>query len=127
VKSAEINGMKAATASARAGEWNFLLAVIRFDSNEVYRMIFAVHMLNDDTESGFQNLINSFRRIAPDEASAVKPLHLSMVTAKDGDTSATFAARMTVPDRPLDYFLLLNGLERGAALQPDEIYKIVTE
>ncbi len=123
----EINSMKAATANARAGEWNFLLAVIRFDPNDVYRLIFAVHMVNDDTENGFQNLINSFRRIAPDEASAVRPLRLTLMTAKDGDTSETLAARMVVPDRPLDYFLLLNGLERGASLQAGETYKIVTE
>jgi len=123
----EINTMKAATATARAGEWNFLLAVIRFDPNDVYRLIFAVHMLNDDTETTFQNLINSFRRIAPEEASAVRPLHLTIVTAKDGDTIETFASRMIVPDRPLDYFLLLNGLERGASLQSGEAYKIVTE
>ncbi len=127
VSSTEINTMKAATATARAGEWNFLLAVIRFDPNEVYRMIFAVHMLNEDADTSFRNLINSFRRIAPEEASAVRPLHLALATAKDGDTSEALAAHMTVPDRPLDYFLLLNGLERGAPLRVGEIYKIVTE
>jgi predicted Zn-dependent protease len=127
VATTEINSMKAATATARAGEWNFLLAVIRFNPNDVYRLIFAVHMLNDDTQSAFQSFINSFRRIAPDEASSVRALHLTVVTAKDGDTLDGFAARMTVPDRPLDYFLLLNGVERGASLRTGEAYKIVTE
>lgn len=124
---AEINGMKAATATARAGEWNFLLAVIRFDSNEVYRMIFAVRMLNDDTQVRFQTLINTFRRIAPEEVNTVHPLRLTMAVAKEGDRPETLAARMAVLDRPLDYFLLLNGLERGAALHSNETYKIVTE
>jgi len=127
IATTEVNTMKAATATARAGEWNFLLAVIRFDSNEVYRLIFAVRMLNDDEETTFQTLLRSFRRIAPEEASTVKALHLSIVTAKDGDTAEGLAARMVVPDRPLDYFLLLNGLERGASLQTGENYKIVIE
>ncbi len=34
---------------------------------------------------------------------------------------------MVVPDRPLDRFLVLNGLERGAQLVPGRSYKIVTE
>jgi predicted Zn-dependent protease len=127
VTATEINTMKAATATARAGEWNFLLAVIRFDASEVYRLIFAVRSLNDDAESRFQALINSFRRIAPEEATAVHTLHLTMVVAKDGDSLETLASHMIVPDRPLDYFLLLNGLDRGAALRTGETYKIVTE
>jgi predicted Zn-dependent protease len=127
VAETEINAMKAATATARAGEWNFLLAVIRFDPGEVYRLIFAVRSLNDDAENRFHALINSFRRIAPDEASAVRPLHLTMVTAKDGDSVETLASRMVVPDRPLDHFLLLNGLDRGGSLRAGETYKIVTE
>ena len=127
VASTEINTMKAATATARAGEWNFLLAVIRFDPSEVYRLIFAVRSLNDDAEARFQTLINSFRRIAPEEASAVHPLRLTIVTAKDGDTMETLASRMVVPDRPLDYFLVLNGLDRGGSLHAGETYKIVTE
>jgi predicted Zn-dependent protease len=49
------------------------------------------------------------------------------VTAKDADTAEGLAARMVVPDRPLDYFLLLNGIERGSSLQSSEAYKIVTE
>ncbi len=127
VASTEINTMKAATATARAGEWNFLLAVIRFDPSEVYRLIFAVRSLNDDAEARFQALINSFRRIAPDEASAVHPLRLTMIVAKDGDSVETLASRMVVPDRPLDYFLLLNGIERNGSLRSGETYKIVTE
>ena len=34
---------------------------------------------------------------------------------------------MAVPDRALDRFLVLNGLERGAALVPGQSYKIVVE
>jgi predicted Zn-dependent protease len=37
------------------------------------------------------------------------------------------ARRMMVPDRALDRFLVLNGLERGAQLVPGRSYKIVAE
>jgi len=127
VKATEINGLKAATASARAGEWNFLIAVIRFNSNEVYRIIFAVRSLNDETNAEFDSLTASFHKVTSEEASAVKPLHLSIVPAHDGESEDAFVSRMVVPDRPLDYFLLLNGLDHGTPLKAGESYKIVTE
>jgi predicted Zn-dependent protease len=37
------------------------------------------------------------------------------------------AAQMKVPDRPLDLFLILNGLQAGAQLRPGDRYKIVTD
>jgi Putative Zn-dependent protease len=51
----EINSMPAITASARSGEWNFRLAVIRFADDEVYRMIFATHGLDDAHERPIAN------------------------------------------------------------------------
>jgi predicted Zn-dependent protease len=48
------------------------------------------------------------------------------VTAGAGDTPETLSGRMAT-DRPLERFLLLNGLERGASLQPGQRYKVVVE
>jgi predicted Zn-dependent protease len=127
VKATEINGMKAATAEARAGEWNFMLAVIRFNYDEVYRLIFAVRTADEAASAEFQDLMTSFRKITPEEASAVHPLHLAIVKARDGERLESFAGRMVVPDRPLDYFLLLNGLQPGETPKAGETYKIVTE
>ncbi|MBY0250692.1 MAG: peptidase M48, partial [Methylobacterium organophilum] len=63
--------------------------------------------------------------VAPDEA-VLRPLRLQVVQA--ASTSAEdLARRMAVPDRALDRFLVLNGLERGAALVPGRGYKIVVE
>ena len=126
IQSSEVNGMPAAFADARAGEWNFRLAVIRFDANEVYRLIFATHVLSDDAATRYAEAINSFRRAAPDEASTLHPLHIAIAAPRDGDTAQTLAARM-VADRPLETFLLLNGLDQDGRLQPGERYKIVVE
>jgi predicted Zn-dependent protease len=54
-------------------------------------------------------------------------MRLAITVAKAGDTSETLAARMAVPDRALDYFLLINGLSRGEPLQRSERYKIVVD
>ena len=126
VQPTEINGMPAALAEARAGEWNFRLAVIRFDTNEVYRLIFATHALSDEATKRYAEAINSFRRTAADEGAALHPLRIAIVMAHDGDSAQTFAPRM-ISDQPLDTFLLLNGLEGDGRLQPNERYKIVVE
>jgi predicted Zn-dependent protease len=57
----------------------------------------------------------------------VRPLRLAISVAKPGDTADTLAARMAVPERPLDYFLLINDLARGEPLQRGERYKIIVE
>jgi predicted Zn-dependent protease len=127
IETLDINGMPAITASARAGEWNFRVAVIRFDPNEVYRLIFAAHALTDEAEKRFRDSIKSFRRTSPEETSNVRPLRISIVTAKSGDKAEAFSLKMSVLDRPLEQFLLINGIQQTGPLQPGERYKIVTE
>lgn len=119
--------MPAATATASAGEWRFVLAVIRFDPERVYRLIFATRTLTDEAKTRFQASIDSFHRVFADEVKAVRPLRLAITTAKPGETIDTLAARMAVPGRALDYFLLINDLARGEPLQRGERYKIVVE
>jgi predicted Zn-dependent protease len=127
IETAEVNGMPAVTATANAGEWNFLLAVICFEPDRVYRLIFATRVLTDEAKERFRASIDSFHRVSTDEVKAVRPLRLAISVAKPGDTADTLAARMAVPERPLDYFLLINDLARGDPLQRGERYKIVVE
>jgi len=123
----EINGMPAAAADASAGDWQFRVAVIRFDQERVYRLIFAAHALNNEAKERFQASIQSFHHVSQEEARAMRPLRLAITAAKPGDTSETLAARMAVPSRALDYFLLINDLARGEPLRSAEQYKIVIE
>ena len=127
IEKVTVGGMPAVIAAARAGEWNFRLAAIRFDDDEVYRLIFATHGLDPATEKTFRASIDSFRRLGPEEVAKVKPLRIGLVAAKAGDTSAAISARMVVPDKPLETFALLNGLEDAGALKPGERYKLVVE
>ena len=112
VEKITVNGMPAVTATARAGEWNFRLAVVRFDDDEVYRVIFATHGLDAAHETAFRAAIDSFRKIGPDEIGKVKPLRIGLVTAKPADNAATLSQKMVVSDKPLETFELLNGPRR---------------
>lgn len=126
IETLEVSGLPAVTATARAGEWNFRIAVIRLD-NDIYRLMYAVRALNDDTDRRFRASIASFHRVSPEETARARALKVAVIAAADGDAPSTMAARMVVPDRPLEHFLLLNGLEPGAALKPGQRYKIVIE
>lgn len=126
VESLEIGGLPAVTATARAGEWNFRIAVVKLD-NDIYRIMYAVRALTEEVDRRFRDSMMTFHRTTPEEAARARALKIAIVTAGEGDTPTAFAARMVVPDRPLEHFLLLNGLESGAKLTVGQRYKIVVE
>lgn len=127
LKAIDVNGAPAVIASARAGEWNFHLAVIRFEPTEIYRLIFATRALTEASERRFREALASFHRPTSEEVRAIHPLRISIVAAKPGESPADLAAKMATPERQLDYFLLINGLEGDAVLQPGQNYKIIVE
>ncbi|MFV0279582.1 MAG: M48 family metalloprotease [Rhodoblastus sp.] len=126
IRTGEINGMPAAFGLARAGEWNFRVAVIRKDG-DIYRILFAARAMNDTALARFDNAINSFRPLTDEEASKVKALVLRVVRTGLTDNVETMSRRMAPMDRPLDVFLLLNGLSPGASLKYGEHFKIVVD
>lgn len=126
IQSLMVNGLSAATAVAKGGRWSFRLAVIRLGNN-VYRLIFAARTLLPAVDRQFRDSIASFHKISPQEARNVRPLHIAVVTARPGDTAESMADHMAVPDRTLEHFLLLNGLDKAGRLTVGESYKLVVE
>lgn len=126
VESLTVNGFTAATAVARGEQWSFRMFAIRFGS-DVYRLIFAARNLTPDLDRQFRAAAETFRRVASDEAEAVKPLRIRAVTVSLGDTPEKMAARMQVSERPLERFLILNGLDRDSKLKYGEKVKIIAE
>ena len=126
VKTLTIDGLPAATGMAKSGEWRFRVGVIRMGA-EVYRLIFATTALTERTDQRFRESLESFRRIPADEAGKLQPLHVRVQTAAPGETAEGFAGRMALADRPLEWFLLLNGLDRPGALKPGERFKVVAD
>lgn len=125
IETSQINGLPAATALARGRDWTFRLAAVRFGT-DVYRMIFATRSLTPQDDARYLDAIRSFRRLSNGEASTARPLRLAVAEAESAAPEA-LAQRMQGVERPLDLFLLLNGLDRGQSLTPGEKYKIVME
>ncbi len=125
VEALTINGFPAATAAAKGDQWGFRLYAVRFGS-EVYRFIFAVKQETAGADRVFRDSVNTFRRMSLAEVEAVRPLHLQIVSVRAGDTPERLAGRMAT-DKPLERFLVLNGLNAGDALKTGDKVKIVIE
>jgi len=61
------------------------------------------------------------------ELGTIRPLRIEVETVRTGDTPTTIASRMVASERPVDQFLVLNGLAADAALTPGDRVKIVAE
>lgn len=126
VETLTVNGFTAATAIARGDQWSFRMFAIRFGS-DVYRLIFAARELTPDLDKQFRTAADTFRRVSSGEAETVKPLRVRIVSVGLGDGVDKLATRMQVPDRQVERFLILNGLEPNARLKYGEKVKIIAE
>jgi predicted Zn-dependent protease len=126
IESLTINGFPAATALARGEQWSFRLFAIRFGS-DVYRLAFAARDMTPAIDTGFRAAAETFRRVPVEEAKEATPLKISVVRVGLRDNVERLAAKMATPDRKLDRFLILNGIERDAKLKLGEKVKIVVE
>jgi predicted Zn-dependent protease len=126
VQSLTINGFPAATAVARGQQWSFRLYAIRFGT-DVYRLVFAAREITPANDQAFRAAADTFRRVAENEIKSVKPLRISVVRVGLTDTPERLARRMAVPDKKLDRFLILNGLDKDAKLHFGDRVKIVVE
>ena len=132
VEAIEVNGLPAATGSARRktgnGTLDFRLVAIRFDPTTVYRFLFVTPPdKTAELAEGLKRTTYSFRRLNPREAKAIKPLRLRVHTVKAGETPAGLAKRMAFDKYKLKRFLVLNGLGQKSVLRPGQKVKIVTE
>jgi predicted Zn-dependent protease len=121
-----INGLPAATATAKGDQWAFRLFAVQFGS-DVYRFIFAAKKMTPEIDRAFRESVGSFRRMSLAESKAATPLRLRIVTVADGDTVERLAARMATTDRAVERFRVLNGLSASDRVRPGDRVKIVTE
>ncbi|GJD94899.1 M48 family metalloprotease [Methylobacterium iners] len=120
-----VAGHPAVTALSRGKEWTFRLAAIRV-GERTFRMIMAAKG-GTDPDPAFRRWTESLAGVSAGEAGALRPLRIQIVQAAAADSAEDLARRMAVPDRALDRFLVLNGLERGARLRAGQSYKLVAE
>jgi predicted Zn-dependent protease len=73
----------------------------------------------------FASMVDSLRRITPQEAGSIRPRIIDIVTVTGGDTPQSLARRMAYRDYQLERFLSLNGLPANARLMPGQKVKLV--
>lgn len=129
VRTDEIGGLEAATASALVEGWSFRIGVVR-GRDRVYRFIFASSKPASAYESAFRRTIASFRLLSPSQRAGMRPLRVRVVPVRENENASTLAVRMTGvdPSMKLPLFGVLNGLEDGGdAVQTGDFVKVVTE
>ena len=122
-----VNGMPAAYTTARtqtsSGVVDASVFAYQWAPDRVYYFVMM-------TPGGygiqpFAPMINSLRRITPQEATAIRPRIIHVVTVAPGDTVQSLASRMAYRDFQLDRFLSLNGLAANSRLAPGQKVKLV--
>ncbi len=126
IETLTVNGRSVAIAASRGKDWAFRLAAVRVGGT-TYRLVLAAPPANGELERAFRHTLDSLREITPTEARELRPLRLRIVTAREGDTVEGLAHAMSGVDRPLERFLTLNGLVRGAPVKAGDLYKVITE
>jgi predicted Zn-dependent protease len=125
VQRVSANGFEMASGVAVTPDWNFRVAVVRFEGR-VYRFIFAAKFDSAAFGKAVDATLKSFRAATPKDLSQVRKLVVRTVTAGSVDTADSLARRMSGLTRGTDLFYILNNLYPGDTLTPGEKYKIIT-
>jgi predicted Zn-dependent protease len=126
VEEVSINGLQAATATAKGDQWVFRLYAVRFGT-DVYRFIFASKRTTAEIDRAFRESVGTFRRMTLAESQAAKPMHIKIVSVEPGETVERLASRMATPDRAVERFRILNGLAPNDRISSGDWMKIVVE
>ncbi|RZK02019.1 MAG: LysM peptidoglycan-binding domain-containing protein [Novosphingobium sp.] len=122
-----INGMPVAYATTRASanrsQVDVTVTAYRWDADSAYHFVTIVPA--GAGVSPFRETINSLAPMSASEAAAVRRRVIDVVTVQRGDTARSLAARMAFSDNQLDRFLVLNGLDANATLQPGSKVKLI--
>ena len=128
----QINGLPAATATARAttqgGTRDLRFVAIRLARGTIYRFLFLTPTkLTGYMAEAFRRTTYSFRPLSRAEAARLKPRRLRVLTVGPRENVESLAARMALPDHREERFRVLNALEPEMRLGAGERVKIVME
>jgi predicted Zn-dependent protease len=122
-----INGMPAAFTTARfnsqSGPIDASVVAYQWDQQRVYH--FVMITAGGAGIGPFTPMVNSLRRISPQEAAAIRPKVIHVETVRPGDSVQSLAAQMAYRDFKLERFLALNGLAANNVLTPGQKVKLV--
>jgi predicted Zn-dependent protease len=126
-RSTTINGIPAAYSSARVttqqGQVDLTIFAYQWDQNTAYH--FAMVTPAGTGIGPFESMVQSLERITAQQAAAIRPRVIDVVTVGRGDTVQSLAGRMAYADNQVERFRVLNGLAANAALAPGQKVKLV--
>ena len=126
-RSTTINGIPAAYSTARVatqqGQVDLTIFAYQWDQNTAYH--FAMVTPAGSGLGPFEAMVQSLERVSPQEAAAIRPRVIDVVTVGRGETVQTLASRMAYNDFQVERFRVLNGLAANAALAPGQKVKLV--
>ena len=126
-----VNGLEAATGWVRAqdkqrGQVDLRAVAIRRDHGSVYRFLFLSPASESQRLSRpFRETTYSFRMLTQAEASRIKAHRLLVVPVRPGDTIQGLARTLPYDQYNEAWFRLLNDLEGGQPLSPNERVKVI--
>ena len=126
IKTTTVNGIPAAYGVTRTstseGTRDLVVFAYAWGPNQAFHFT----TISQAGQAGaFEPMFSSMRRITIGEAGAVRARRLAVVTVRKDDTLQSLAARMAYDDRPLDRFLVLNGLATTSRMVPGSRVKLI--
>jgi predicted Zn-dependent protease len=126
IKTTTVNGILAAYGLARASTSDGTRDIMVFAYAWVPNQAFHFTTISQVGQAGvFDPMFSSMRRPTFDEVGAVRTRKLAVVVVRKDDTLQSLAARMAYDERPLDRFLVLNGLAATSRVAPGTRVKLI--
>ncbi|QQG35656.1 MAG: M48 family metalloprotease [Micavibrio aeruginosavorus] len=128
----EINGKSAATATlpgvVQGQAVTIRLVAVNWAPGRVFRLQMAIpQSAGSGLITELKRTTYSLRSMTDEERRSIRPLRIQVVMAKEGDTVAGMSSQMALDKNREECFRVLNGLEQGAGIVPNQLYKIITE
>jgi predicted Zn-dependent protease len=122
-----VNGLPALATTARAQTRNGAvdLTVVAYEFARDRAYYFATIAPAGQGAGPFGSMINSLRPLTAQEAAAIRPRVIDVVTVGPRDTIDQLARRMAYPTLQAERFRVLNGLAAGETLRPGQPVKLV--
>lgn len=126
VRSTTINGIPAAWATVRTTSGSSPVDITVFAYAWGPEQAFHFTAISQPGQATqLDPMFASMRRISATDAAAIKPRRIQVTAIRAGDTVQSLAKRMAFTDRPLERFLVLNGMNASSQLVPGAKVKLV--
>lgn len=100
-------------------------AIIRAPDDRVYRFAMLTERMTRSFERDLEATAQSLRSLTSNDAANLKAQRIQIVTVRSNDTIDSLAARMDVDNNARDWFVTMNGFDRGRELRAGDQVKLV--